>query len=176
MAVLAVIMCVCVFGMVACSNTTDNNDTNADLDNGSTDSDSDNDSDKDDTTAQVYTATGYGVNLWHYNVYFTAYVTVTVQNDIITAISLEYDRGTWMTDGSYAGFADDIRQDYLDSFVGLSATDVLDCTVLPAQDITDHYDGGVIDGSIVGVSGATASSTVIALAVQNAISKMEAYS
>lgn len=122
---------------------------------------------------QPQTSTGLGENLWHWNVNFNAYATVTVTNNLLTQVTIDPDQGYYHTGaGAFPMWTMQVRDDFVKEFIGLSVKEVIELNVLPAQDVTDHYDGGSIEGAVDAVTGATASSVTIALAIQDAVSKI----
>ncbi len=121
--------------------------------------------------SELETAEGYGKNVWHYNENFTAYVTVSIEEGILTQVVIDPTRGYYHT-GSWDAWSDSIRDAYISEFVGLTTEEVLSIVAKPAEDPGDHHDGGKVEGVVDAVTSATASSAVIAIAIQDAVNKI----
>lgn len=123
--------------------------------------------------SQSQTSTGFGKNLWHGTENFTAYATVTVKDDVLVQVTIDPDRGYYHTGaGSFPSWTMQVRDDFVKEFIGLSVEKVIELKALPAQNPANHYDGGSIEGAVDAVTGATASSVTIAIAIQDAVSKI----
>ena len=106
---------------------------------------------------------------WHGDTVFTAIVDVSMQDNVLTGIALR--EGSVIDTGvdTFRLWAEG-KEAYLAQYAGKTAQEILDLRLTPSAN-EDHHDGGKIEGAIDAVSGATASSTTIAMAVQNAVEK-----
>lgn len=122
------------------------------------------------TESAERTVTGTGRLKWHGNTEFVAVVDVTAENDIIRKINVR--NGSFIETDAFARW-DEERENYLSEYEGISFSQIDSLTAEPPADVNNHYDAGRMSGDIDAVSGATASSTVIAMAVKDAVKKLE---
>lgn len=121
------------------------------------------------TEAAGKTVTGTASMTWHGDTEFTAIVDVSLQDGVLTGIALR--EGSVIDTGvsTFRLWAEG-KDAYLAQYAGKTVQEILDLKLTPSAN-QDHYDGGKIEGAIDAVSGATASSTTIAMAVQDAVKK-----
>ena len=124
-----------------------------------------------DGSEKTQTLTGSATLTWHGNLEFLALVDVTLQGDVIQSVTVR--DGSFITTDAFAGWEPN-KAAYLEQYVGLTVADIEELRALPPEDVNNHYDGGSIEGDVSVVTGASASSTVIAMAVKDAISKYQA--
>ena len=122
-----------------------------------------------ETAAAGKIITGTASMTWHGDTVFTAIVDVSMQDNVLTGIALR--EGSVIDTGvdTFRLWAEG-KEAYLAQYAGKTAQEILDLRLTPSAN-EDHHDGGKIEGAIDAVSGATASSTTIAMAVQNAVEK-----
>lgn len=113
--------------------------------------------------------TGIASMTWHGDTEFTAIVDVTIDNGVITGVNVRegsvIDTGT----ESFRLWAEG-KDAYFAQYIGKDVQVILDLVLTPSANV-DHFDGGKIEGGIDAVTGATASSTTVAMAVQDAVKK-----
>lgn len=122
------------------------------------------------TDAQEQTLTGTATLTWHGNLEFLAVVDVALEGDVIQSVTVR--EGSFITTDAFSGWEPN-REAYLEQYVGLTVADITEMKALPPDDANDHHDGGSIEGAVSVVTGASASSTVIAMAVKNAIEQYQ---
>lgn len=123
-----------------------------------------------DKTPVTVTKSGIASNTWHdKNNVFTAIVTVTVTDGVVKEIELS-DSSTIHTGTDTFVLWETNKEDYMAQYLGKTTEELLKMEVTPSK-MTDHFDGGTMNGCIDAISGATASSVTYALAVQNALSQ-----
>ena len=122
-------------------------------------------------TAAAVTVTGTGKLTWHNgDANFLAVVDVTIENDSVKSIELR--KSSVVSTDAFTGWRDN-RETYLAQYDGLSLDAVKELKVNYPTDITDHNNVGSLEGEIDAISGATASSVVIAAAVKDAVEKYD---
>ena len=119
---------------------------------------------------QVQTLTGTATLTWHGHLEFLAVVDVVLEGDVIQSVTVR--DGSFITTDAFSGWEPN-REAYLEQYVGLTGADITEMKALPPDDANDHHDGGSVEGAVSVVTGASASSTVIAMAVKNAIERYE---
>ncbi|MCI8388715.1 MAG: FMN-binding protein [Clostridiales bacterium] len=127
-----------------------------------------NDSDSDKT--ETRTVTGTATMTWHSTTQFVAAIDVTLNGDVIESIEIR-DGSVIVTD-AFSGWQKG-KNDYLAQYTGKTVEQIKALKTEAPKDVNNHYDGGSIEGDIDAIAGATASSTVIAMAVKNAIDKLD---
>lgn len=118
----------------------------------------------------VKTVTGTANLTWHVDTTFVAAVDVTVEDGVITDLVLR-DASVVTTD-AFTGWIKG-RESYLEQYIGKTVEQIKALVAEQPVDVYNHYDGGSMSGDIDAIAGATASSTVVAMAVKNAIEKLE---
>ncbi len=116
------------------------------------------------------TATGTATLTWHVNTTFVAAVDVTVEDGVITDLVLR--DGSVVTTDAFTGWIKG-RESYLEQYIGKTVEQIKALVAEQPEDVYDHHDGGSMSGDVDAIAGATASSAVVAMAVKNAIEKLE---
>ena len=131
---------------------------------------SDTTAETEDTSANEVTVTGIGTTVWHVNTTFTAVVDVTISGDKIKSVALR--SSSVVSTDAFTGWRDN-RESYLKQYEGISLDSIRNLEVHGSTDVNDHHNVGGINGDIDAISGATASSVVIAMAVKDAVNKYD---
>lgn len=118
---------------------------------------------------QQKVVTGVASMTWHGDTVFTAIVDVTLEDNVLVGIALREGSVT-DTDTTTPRPWVEGKDAYFAQYAGKTVEEILALKLTPSAN-KDHYDGGKIEGVIDAVTGATASSTTIAMAVQDAIQK-----
>ena len=124
------------------------------------------------------TVSGTGTLIWHINEEFTAEAEVTVKDNVITDITVNPESyvttGMKYTMGNKTyEWTEEVQSKYLSQYIGLNVSQILAMDVRQPADPTDHYDGGSLTSDdVTVVTGATASSVVLAMAIRNAVAQI----
>lgn len=118
--------------------------------------------------AEAVVVKGIGELTWHFDVTFLCLANVTIKEDII--LKVEISDASEVTTDAFTGYLDG-KEAYLNQYVNKTVQQIIDLKISDPKDVTNHYDGGSIDGCIDVITGASASSTVIAKAVKDACLK-----
>ena len=147
---IILIIFISLLTLVSCSNKQEDNDkTNNDV-----------------TNNDIYI--GSSTLTWHGNETFNCVVEVTIKNNVIEKVEIR--EGSYIHTGVETfRIWDENKEKYLSSYVGKTLEEIEELKTMDPLDPTDHYDGGSIEGCIDAISGATASSTVVAKAIKNAV-------
>ena len=129
-----------------------------------------NDNEKTDTNIVLEEKTyrGSSTLTWHTNETFVAMVDVTILGNKITKV--EIVDGSYITTGSDAFKLWD-EEEFLSRFIGKTVEEINALEANDPVNPSNHFDGGSLSGSVDAIAGATASSTVVAKAVKQAVLK-----
>ncbi len=129
-----------------------------------------NDNEKTDTSIVLEEKTyrGSSTLTWHTNETFVAMVDVTILGNKITKV--EIVDGSYITTGSDSFKLWD-EEEFLSRFIGKTVEEINALEANDPVNPSNHFDGGSLSGSVDVIAGATASSTVVAKAVKQAVLK-----
>ena len=129
--------------------------------------------DAQETTAPapaVRTVTGTASMTWHGTTKFVAVVEVTVEGNVLQQVSIR--DGSTVTTDAFTGWIKG-QEEYLGQYTGKTVEQIKALELSGPENPGDHHDGGSMSGDIDAITGATASSVSVAMAVQNAVEKLE---
>lgn len=118
--------------------------------------------------SKIQTLTGLATLTWHGNETFNCVVKVTLTDDVI--VKVEVKEGSYINTGIETfRLWEENKDEYLASYVGKTVAEINALEANDPIDVSNHYDGGSMSGCIDAIAGATASSTVVAKAVKDAV-------
>ncbi len=127
-------------------------------------------SEQTDAAETTQTATGTATLTWHGTTQFVAAVEVTVTGDTIDSVTVR--DGSMVSTDAFTGWIKG-QEEYLAQYTGKTLEQIKALEAKAPENPKDHHDGGSMSGDVDAISGATASSTVVAMAVKNAVEKIE---